>query len=144
MNSRKGFTLIELVVVVMVIGIIAAIAVPKLVNITGAAADNAAAQSLGVLRNAVETYAAEHAGNLPTGDEAAVKTALLPYIRGQFPRCPVGPGTGDGISVVTAGTPLVGTGDATPTKAWKYDSTSGEIIINFTSTNKAGVRYDNL
>ena len=43
MKNRNGFTLIELVVVVMIIGIIAAIVAPKMVNLTGTANDTAAA-----------------------------------------------------------------------------------------------------
>jgi hypothetical protein len=56
----------------------------------------------------------------------------------------VGPGTSDGVSVVSTGTVLAANGDASPTKAWKYDCTTGEIIINYTANNKAGVRYDSL
>jgi general secretion pathway protein G len=144
MKSRSGFTLIELVVVVMIIGIIAAIAAPKMINITGSATDNAAAQSLSVLRNAIETYASQHSGSYPGTDEGSFKTAIAPYIRGMFPKCPVGAGVADGVSVVNTGTVLAGNGDTAPTYAWKYDYTTGEIIINSQTTNKSGVRYDKL
>lgn len=145
MKSHKGFTLIELVVVVIIIGIIAAIVTPKMVNLTGTASDNSAAQSLSVLRSAVDTYAAQNAGAFPGTDETTFKTALKPYIRGAFPKCPVGGAAAlDGVNVVNTGTSLFGAADATPTKGWKYDCTTGEIIINSTTTNKSGVRYDNL
>jgi general secretion pathway protein G len=145
MKSRNGFTLIEMVIVVMIIGIIAAIVTPKFVNLTGTATDNAASQSLSVLRSAIDTYAAQHAGAFPGTDEATFKAAMLPLIRGVFPKCAVGTAAAlDGVNVVNAGTSLAGAGDASPTKGWKYDYTTGEIIINYTATNKAGVRYDNL
>jgi general secretion pathway protein G len=145
MKSRNGFTLIELVIVVMIIGIIAAIVTPKMVNLTGTATDNSAAQSLSVLRSAIDTYAAQNAGSFPGTDETTFKTAIAPYIRGTFPKCPVGSAASlNGVNVVNAGTSLFGAADASPTKGWKYDSTTGEIIINSTANNKSGVRYDNL
>jgi general secretion pathway protein G len=144
-RSSSGFTLIELVIVVMIIGIIAAIVTPKMVNLTGTAKDSAAAQSLSVLRSAIDTYAAQHAGSFPGTDEATFKTALAPLIRGAFPKCPVGTAAAlDSVNVVNAGTSLSGAGDASPAKGWKYDYTTGEIIINYTSTNGSGIRYDNL
>jgi general secretion pathway protein G len=144
MKRRFGFTLVELVVVVMVLGILVAIAAPKMLNITGDATDNAVRQSLGVLRDAIENYAAQNAGTYPGTDQATFKAALKDYVRGPFPKCPVGPGIADGVDVVSAGTPLAGTGSAAGAgdNMWKYDYTTGEIIINYNSASKSGVNYD--
>ncbi len=125
MQERKAFTLIELVVVVMIIGILVAIAAPKMLNITGDATDNSARMSLEVVRDAIETFASQNNGVYPQGDSDAVKTALRPYLRGTFPTCLVGNQDAE-IGVQDTGIALTVGG----TTGWKYDSTSGEFIIN--------------
>jgi general secretion pathway protein G len=145
MKRRQGFTLVELVVVVMILGILAAIALPRMVNITGDATDNAVRQSLSSLRDAIETYASQNNGTWPgEGGEADLKSDLRPYLRGPFPRCPVGPGIPDGVEIVTAGTDLFGTGSAAAgtDNMWKYDNTTGEIIINYAANSKSNIPYD--
>src|SRR5258705_11387625 len=99
MRKHKGFTLIELVVVVMILGILAAVAAPKLLGTSSTAAGNGLKETLSVIRDGVERFTAEHGGALPgqAGTEAGLKTDLVPDLRGfsQNPVAHTSTGVGD-------------------------------------------------
>ena len=54
--NRKGFTLVEIVLVVVIIGIIIGIAVPNITGRLGQATDVAARASLKSIETAIQTY----------------------------------------------------------------------------------------
>jgi len=52
LNNSKGFTLVELIIIIVILGILAAVAVPRYINMMAEAADSAARAILGGLRGA--------------------------------------------------------------------------------------------
>ena len=60
-NNQKGFTLIELIIVIAIIGILAAIAIPKFVDLTGQAKVSATKGALGAVRSALAIRYAQSA-----------------------------------------------------------------------------------
>ncbi len=146
MRKHKGFTLVELVVVVMILGILAAVAAPKLLGTSSAATNNGLRQTLATVRDAIERYAAENGGELPGASddtEATFKSDLEEFLRGSFPTCPVSLKDAS-VNVETADTDLAAEG--TPTSSWLFNTTTGEFIVNSTDdvTGETGVTYDQL
>lgn len=129
-QKRKGFTLVELVVVVLVLGIIASVAAPKMFDTAGDARDNSTSQSLQVVRDAIELHLAQN-GAYPgdLGTDADFKADLKDFIKGAFPKNQVTGAAADAtVAVVSAGSPLSASG----AQDWRYDNTTGEFIINTT------------
>ena len=52
-SARRGFSLVELVIVILILGILAAVAAPRMFNTAGEARTNGTRQSLVVIRNAI-------------------------------------------------------------------------------------------
>ena len=77
MNRQKGFSLIELLIVVAVIGIIAAIAVPNLMQSKAAANEASAISSVRTIVTAQITFSATQGNGLYAADLAALQAAGL-------------------------------------------------------------------
>src|SRR3990167_4801574 len=63
--KRKGFTLIELMIVVAIIGILAAIAIPKFAELIRKSSEGASKGNLGALRSAMSIYYGDMEGTYP-------------------------------------------------------------------------------
>jgi len=61
-RRRSAFSLVELVMVVTIIGIVTAIAVPRMASASATASGNALRATLTNVRKAIDVYYAEHGG----------------------------------------------------------------------------------
>lgn len=86
-NSSSGFTLIEIMIVVAIIGLLAAIAIPNFAKMRQNAQKQACIMNLQTIDSAKEAWAAENRkANGDTVDEAAVNA----LIKKGAPECPAG------------------------------------------------------
>ena len=65
MKKSKGFTLIELMIVVAIIGILSAIAIPKFADLIRRSNEGSTKGNLGAVRSAVSIYYGEQEGQFP-------------------------------------------------------------------------------
>ena len=92
MRNIKGFTLIELMIVVVIIGILAAIGIPAYMQIVGRAREGATKSNMHTLQIAAEDYAVSFDGNYATVMDA---THIADRLPGNF-RNPFNGSTGVG------------------------------------------------
>lgn len=134
LSNRRGFTLIELVIIIVVLGILAAVAIPKYQDMSSQAKDAACRGALGALRSGVTIYYANQA--VTTGTAAwptLVQLSTVGTVMAQsIPKNPYQLAANAPDSIVTGVTKgtIVGARGG-----WAYLAATGEIWPN---TNTAG------
>jgi len=157
MKVRNAFSVVELIVVILILGILAAVAAPKLLVTSEAASENKLKQTLASVRAAIELFANDNGGVYPASDkkEDTFKADLAPYLRSavltesgkkkkssetySFPSNPFGvkPNELNEIKMRDNGDPLSGHIDNK--KGWIYDNQTGEFRANNSAISSDGV-----
>lgn len=161
------FSLVELVIVVVILGVIAAIAIPRLARGVTGAGDSSLRKNLQALRTAIDAYAAEHGGTFPGANAdgmgggaetyEAFRNQLTrfsnaagqcsetggssypfgPYLQ-QIPVIPVGPNKGNAaVAIDKVNSPPLVTGGP---QGWVYNPLTGQIHANTDRPNETGTR----
>ena len=162
-KPESGFTLVELLIVVVILGILAAVAIPQFSDSAGEARASNLQSNLAVMRNAIEFYRTNHrgkypgypsAGGAPTateatnqlilaskadGSTAAAGTATYdygPYIREKLPENPV-----NGLATILIVADAAAFPAADDSTGWIFHPKTGKLRANSTGAAPSGKNY---
>ncbi len=129
LRNQKGFSLIELVIIIVILGILAAVAIPKYQDITSEAKESSARAALGGLRSAVMIFYANKAVTTGTATWPSVNElgTIGTVMEQGIPKNPYQAKTSAPDSIVTGVTKgtIVGVRGG-----WAYNATTGELWPN--------------
>ena len=142
-RKNRGFTLVEILIVVIILGILAAIVIPQFTNASNDARQNSIASTLQTVRGQIELYKIQHADTPPaaasmwthmlnasntTGTTNTTATAtfpLGPYVQA----APVNPANGQSAIGAAAATNV----------GWVYTVSGSAYTIQAVDTTGSGV-----
>ena len=127
MNCKQGFTLVEILIVVIILGILAAIVIPQFTEASDDARESAIRSDLQTVRSQLELYKVQHTGSYPAAltfvtDMTTKIGDYGPYLQ-TFPTNPY-----SDLADVTVEAGNTGLGDGST--GWHFDSTTGRFSAN--------------
>jgi prepilin-type N-terminal cleavage/methylation domain-containing protein len=163
--NRKAFTLVEILIVVTILGILAAVVLPTLQGDTANARESTAKDSLSTMRTQIEMYKLQHDGVplgyiggagapeafLPlqftgtttlTGHASPNKVPSAPFVYGPYvKKLPENPFNNlSTIAYVAEETAFSAAVDGT-SSGWLYKKETAEFKINWTGTDSEGINF---
>ena len=146
--KRQGFTLIEILIVVIILGILAAIVIPQFTDASNDARVSAMVSDLQTVRSQIELYKVQHLDDFPGtvngtwsvanfvttlstmtdehGQASTAADALGPYLQ-KFPTNPF-----NASSAVRDATGATDPNAESGTEGWWFNSTLGTFGVNTT------------
>jgi len=132
---RSGFTLVEILIVVIILGILAAIVIPQFTQASTSARTNSLTSDLQTVRSQIQLYKVQHNDATPTAAGFVAQMTAGTAIDGT-----AGNAFGPYLQCVPnnpfTNTNTVGQG-ARGTSAWLYDPATGNFTANDTDANAA-------
>jgi prepilin-type N-terminal cleavage/methylation domain-containing protein len=129
-HAQQGFTLIELVMVIVVIGILAAVAMPRYVDLSGAASSAAAKAGYQNVQTSLAAAMAVQANTTPSDPRPLMSTVIAGINGGRANTAVTGLCAGSGYSVLTF-TDIAGTTATTATTS-KVGSLAAAAAVDST------------
>jgi general secretion pathway protein G len=162
MTRNSGFTLVEILIVVIILGILAAIIIPQFTEASNDARQSALKSDLQTIRSQLELYKVQHQDHYPnmvctngtwaadnstanfvsrltgTTDVSGVvgNTGFGPYMQ-KFPTNSLA--SANASSVAFQATGAAPTPDGDP--GWIFDTSDGKVYVNITGNDSSGTAF---
>ena len=161
--KKKAFTLVELILVITILGILAALVLPTFQGNVATAKESASKSNLMTIRTQIELYKLQHNGYPPgyvngvgtdiatlvlqftttvTGIVSPITIPADPFLYGPYlKKIPKNPFNElSTIEYVAVGTAFAAAANGT-SSGWLYKKETAEIVMNWTGVDKKGVNY---
>lgn len=131
-RTRKAFTLIELIAVIVVLAILSAVAIPKYFDYSAKAKESAVKGTLGAVRSAIANFYANAAVN----GTAAFPTLVQIQTSGTVMQedMPTNPYKSTPSNVIAAAVYNASAPPVSGTNGWNYDASTGKFWANSNTT----------
>jgi general secretion pathway protein G len=148
-SNRKGFTLVEILIVVIILGILAAIVIPQFTNASQDARKSSMTSQLQTLRSQVELFKLQHHDAYPTDtgkidgawdwaklttktapDEAAAASSAVDAVGPYLQQQTINPlvASADGATVTSVDADPAANSDAPAASGWVFSKATGKMF----------------